>query len=180
MRSPAARRPLPHASPHIPPTRKPHVDDPTLFVDLAFPAFHLIPPGKEAELRLVLRSNRVPDEIMDDIIAFVPLAFGRVLLDGTGPHLSPEYATIDAGGTTRGAGRLMDHPVYAAAHTAATQIMARQELGEMVVSAALWSSEFRAVQEALAAGSNPADLVGAPPVITRSAPARRPWWRFWG
>ncbi|MBB4639245.1 hypothetical protein [Longimicrobium terrae] len=154
------------------------MDDPTLFVDLAFPAFHLIPPGKEAELRLVLRSNRVPDEIMDDIIAFVPLAFGRVLLDGTGAQLSPDYATMDAAGTMRDAGRLVDHPVYAAAHRAATEIIARQELGEMVVSAALWSSEFRAVQEALAAGSDPADLVGAPPVITRPA-AARPWWRFW-
>lgn len=156
------------------------MDDPTLFVNLAFPAFHLIPPGKEAELRLVLRANRVPDEIMDDIIAFLPLAFGRVLLEGTGAQFSPDYATMDADGQTRIAGRLADHPVYATARVAATQLIDHQELGEMVVSAALWSSEFRAYHEAMNAGSDPADLVGAPPVIVRPAAAKRPWWRFWG
>lgn len=155
------------------------MDDPSLFVDLALPAFHLIPPGKESELRVVLRSNRVPDEIMDDIIAFVPLAYGRVLLDGTGAQLSPDYKTMDSRGETRNAGRLMDHPVFAAAHRSASELVARQSLGEMVVSAALWSSEFRAFHEATNAGSDPGDLVGEPPVIA-TGKEPRPWWKLWG
>ena len=143
-------------------------------------------PGDWAGLRAALAAAGVPAGLAGDVTAFVPIAFGRALLDGMGIGFSPEYAVAEGADGVRVAGLLGDHPVYAAATARAEQILALRQGGDAFVAAAVWSSEFAAVNQALHAGSNPAELEAGPPVILRDAePAgavagRRPWWRFRG
>ena len=79
-----------------------------------------------------------------------------------------------------------------AAAALAARMVENREGGEDFVSVAVWSAEFSAVNQALNAGSNPADLVAGPPAIVDRGPsgdppparrpvhATRPWWKPWG
>lgn len=177
--------------------------DPGLAIERALPAFSAVRPGDWSGLRAAVVKAGVPGPLAAEVLAFVPIAFGRALLDGMGIEFAPEYATADAAGGTRTAGLLADHPVYAAAAARAAGMMERQEGGDAFVAVAVWSSEFSAVNQALNAGSNPADLAGAPPLVmldggddvgatpapspaAKPAPApappqaAKPWWRIWG
>jgi hypothetical protein len=155
-------------------------------IERALPAFSTVQPGDWAGLRAALAAAGVPAALVSDITAFVPIAFGRALLDGMGIGFSPEYAVADDGAGVRIAGRLIGHPVYVAAAAKARQILALRQGGDAFVAAAVWSSEFAAVNQALHAGSNPSGLEAGPPVILQDAepagaPAgKRPWWRFRG
>lgn len=166
--------------------------DPAVAVERALPVFAQVRAGDWAGLRAAVVKAGVTGPLAAQVLAFVPIAFGRALLDGMGIGFAPEYATADAGGGSRFAGLLADHPVYAAAAARAAGMMQRQEGGDAFVAVAVWSSEFSAVSQALNAGSNPADLQGAPPLLmldpeeaavsvkSGGKPAGKPWWRVWG
>jgi hypothetical protein len=138
-------------------------------IERALPAFSTVQRGDWAGLRAALAAAGVPAALASDITAFVPVAFGRALLDGMGIGFSPEYAVADGGGGVRVAGQLIDHPVYAAAAAKAQQVLALRQGGDAFVAAAVWSSEFAAVNQALHAGSNPSDLVAGPPLVLQDA-----------
>ncbi|HYH79135.1 MAG TPA: hypothetical protein VEX86_05040 [Longimicrobium sp.] len=162
-------------------------------VSRALPVFSTARQNDWAGLRADIAQTGVPAALAADVAAFMPIAFGRELLNGMGIEFSPDYATHGAGTGVRIAGRLADHPVYAAAAALAAGLMERQEAGDEFVGVAVWSAEFSAANQALHAGSQLSDLVAAPPVILgddepASAPApapspgekSRPWWRVWG
>ena len=170
--------------------------NPLAAVQRSLPAFSSVPTGDWAALEAAIVRSGVPPSVAADVIAFMPLAFGRVLLDGMGIEFSSEYATPASAAEGRTVGSLVEHPMYAGAHMMASGMLARQADGDALVSTALWSSEFSAVNQALHAGSSTSDLVAGPPVIIglagpeSAAPAAaadagdakraRPWWRFWG
>lgn len=117
------------------------------------------------------------------LIEFVPLAFGRSLLDGMGIQFEDYYVRIDAEGRERVRRKLADEPVYAAALKLAPIVL--QSMGqEAFVAIATRSAELEAVNNALNAGSNPADLQASPPVMVWAEEpppvASKPWWKFWG
>jgi len=156
-------------------------------VERALPGFRATTPGDWDALHDALSRAGVADRMADDVAALMPIAFGRELMDGMGVEFSPEYAAPGSDGEVRIAGSLAEHPVYAAAAALAAGMVANRQGGEDFVSVAVWSAEFAAVNEALNAGSNPADLVSAPPVIVCHGPAagqpdtaKRPWWKPWG
>jgi hypothetical protein len=156
-------------------------------VERALRVFSTVPPNDWSALRDGLSGAGVPGPMAGDVAAFMPIAFGRELLNGSGMEFSPDYAT-HAGGATKIAGKLAEHPVYAAAAALATRMVERREGGDAFVAVAVWSSEFLAANEALNAGSQLADLVAGPPVIIgdddapapAAAEAKRPWWKVWG
>jgi hypothetical protein len=157
--------------------------DPAAAVERSLPAFSAVRPGDWSALEAAVRAAGVPASLAAEVVAFVPIAFGRALLDGMAVEFSPEYATP---GTAAGrtAGPLADHPVYAAAAARAAEMLARQEGRGAFVDTAVWSAELAAVNEALHAGSDPANLVAGPPLVTlptedapADPPARRSWWR---
>ncbi|HEX2078507.1 MAG TPA: hypothetical protein VHG08_12385 [Longimicrobium sp.] len=161
--------------------------DASTAVERALPVFAAVAPNDWSALRNGLARAGVPQPLAGDVAAFMPIAFGRELLNGTGIKFSPEYAIHTAGAGAQVAGRLAGHPVYAAAAALATRMVERREGGDAFVAVAVWSSEFLAANEALNAGSELADLVAGPPVIINDdAPAppapetKRPWWRVWG
>jgi hypothetical protein len=156
-------------------------------VERALPLFSAIEPNEWKALRSALRKAGLPAELAADVAAFMPIAFGRALLDGMGVDFSDRYVAQDAGGRMSMGGTLADHPVYAAAAAHARRMIERQEGGDAFVGVAVWSTEFAAVNQALHAGSNPADLVVSPPILLRDEPeaadpggARKPWWKVWG
>lgn len=168
--------------------------DPETTIERALPAFSAARNGEWEDLESALASAGIPAALADDVLTLVPLAFGRALMGGMGIGFSPEYSVADSAGNVRPGGRLADHPLYAAAAARAREIFASTENRDTGVAAAMWSSELSAVNQALHAGSNPADLVTSPPVLMlpeaqeasaptgtiRAQPEKRPWWRFWG
>jgi len=169
--------------------------DPAVAVERALPAFEQVRTGDWSGLEAAVVEAGVPAPLASQVLAFMPIAFGRALLDGMGIGFSPEYAIADAASGSRPAGLLADHPVYAAAAARAAGMMQRQEAGDAFAAVAVWSSEFSAVNQALNAGSDPADLEAAPPLLlldpasgpsakAADGPAAKatgkPWWRFWG
>jgi hypothetical protein len=134
-------------------------------------------------------------------VLFVPLACGRLLMAGLGIRFSSLYVLLSADGTPVERGTIDDAPIYIAAQAAAA---ARRDL---VKAVALRSAEVNAVNQALNAGSNPANLAMAPIVAfaegptelgasraralltslladmhhgeSQERPAAKAWWRFW-
>lgn len=166
--------------------------DASTAVARALPVFSATGPNDWAELRAGLVRAGVPEPLADDVATFMPIAFGRELLNGAGMEFSPEYAVATAD-EVKVAGKLAEHPVYAAAAALASGMMDRQEGGEAFVSVAVWSSEFSAANEALHAGAELSNLVAGPPVIMQndstspappsgatSSSEKRPWWKVWG
>jgi|GEM_PF-1782772 len=166
-------------------------------VQQSLQAFSSVPTGDWAALEAAIVRAGVPPAVAAEVVAIMPIAFGRVVLDGMGIEFSPDYATPESAAEGRAAGSLVEQPMYVGAHMMASGMMGRQAGGDALVSTALWSSEFSAVNQALNAGSNPSDLVVGPPLITGlgggSGPAdsaaaatdpagagKRPWWRVWG
>jgi hypothetical protein len=148
--------------------------DPRPAVERALPAFSQVRPGDWAGLRAALVRAGLPAGRASEVSAFMPIAFGRALMDGMGVTFSPEYGVADGSGSTRTVGRLADHPVYAAAEAKVAEMMESQEDGDALVGVALWSSEFSAVNQALNAGSNPADLEAGPPLLIPDADGEAP------
>jgi hypothetical protein len=113
---------------------------------------------------------------------FVPLALGRaILLEGIGIALPDSYLMIH--GEAREEKKLADEKFFAATKWLASTLGADYGVNTVGV-VALLSAEVQAVNDALNAGAQPADLVASLPVVTwvdgvDDAPPR-PWWKFWG
>lgn len=157
-------------------------------VERALPVFSTAAPNDWVGLQAAIARAGVPQALAADVAAFMPIAFGRELLNGTGIQFSPDYATHTADAGVKVAGRLAGQPVYAAAAALAAGMMERQEAGDAFVGVAVWSAEFIAANQALNAGSQLSDLVAGPPVIMQDEPAapaaaaekKKPWWQVWG
>ena len=115
-------------------------------------------------LRVALTVKFFKEHETEALVEFVPLAFGRSLLDGMGIRFEDDYVRVDAGGNERMRRRLADEPVYVAALKLAPIVM--QSMGQDAFMAiAGRSSELQAVNAALNAGSAPADLQASTPVL---------------
>lgn len=127
-----------------------------------------------------LAATGVAPVTAEQVVAFVPLAFGRVFLDGLGITFADEYTAPKDGAQVRRP--LKAHPVYRAAQAAAMK--AQREEGAQFANVALRSSECSAVNNALNAGASPENLVCGPPALLRfeatddAAPLKRRWWPF--
>ncbi|MBV8520176.1 MAG: hypothetical protein JO197_22470 [Acidobacteria bacterium] len=133
-------------------------------------------------LAWLIRSGvKKPDAIRAQ--RFVPLAFGRVLIEGMGVALDDTYVRVNHDGS-REERTLSGEEFFT---TALRIAKAGQVPAALFTPIALLSSEVQAVNAALSAGANAEDLVASPAVIewpdeTPAAPAAssRPWWKFWG
>ena len=116
-----------------------------------------------------------------DVVEFVPLAFGRALMDGMGVQFDDEYVRVDDAGKERLRKKLADEPMFAAALAAAPEVM-RDSGQDAFAAIAMQSSELQAVNQALNAGVSADGLIASVPVMVWSdeppAPAK-PWWKFW-
>ena len=132
----------------------------------------------EAVVGMALAIAGLTSEQAHDAIRFIPLAFGRELLRGTGVALPDTFVRVFAG--QREEVRLEDEQFFRGA-TWLAPALARELGGEAFGVIAMQSAEVRAVNEALHAGSQPRDLVIGPPVVECAYPRRPPvpWWKIW-
>jgi hypothetical protein len=118
----------------------------------ALPVFHAHPDAADGELVEFLKAAGVP--AAERVVAFLPIAYGRRLLDG----LVELPATFLVGGREH---RLTDDPIYAAADHLACTEATKADVGAI----GMRSAEVSVVNQALNAGSNPADLLLSPPIL---------------
>lgn len=111
------------------------------------------------------------------VIAFVPIAFGRVLLDGTGITLSDTYLVERDGQMVER--RFDDEDVYRTAYALAKSGQVTAPVFNVI---ARTSSEVDAANQALNAGAQLENLVAGPPALTMILDDTEPpkkWWEFW-
>ena len=146
-------------------------------------AIRLLAEGEADNFIVVLMETEgVTAPVAERAVAFVPLAFGRLLLSGMGITFAEEC--LMAHGESTVTLPLKTIPVYQAALAAAQQSQSAAEFSPV----ALRSSEVAAVNNALNNGSQPQKLILGPPVLTgveateeEIAAAKKPkksWWPF--
>lgn len=126
----------------------------------ALPIFAAIEKGDLDGLLRALRSVGFSDVAAAELVEFMPLAFGRVLLEDVGVQLPEHYIRMDKGGIRH---LLADEPVYCEAVAAAREALQSDEAAFVAVAAR--SSELRAVNRALHEGSKLDDVFLSPPAI---------------
>ena len=134
--------------------------------------------GDSVMLQALLRGSGLSQAQAHDAVRFIPLAFGREILSGLGVTLPDTYICVI--GDRREEKRLKDEPFFRGADTL-VRILASDYGSDVITAIAMQSAELDAVNQALHAGSDPADLVAGPPVIECEDIPRppKPWWKFW-
>jgi hypothetical protein len=116
-----------------------------------------------------------------DVIRFVPLALGRDVLTGLGVDFPDTYVRIRKGSDAQEERSLAAEPFFAKTKELAP-VLAAEHGFDAVANVAMSSSEFQALNSALNAGADPANLVAGPPVMEwerDDSSAEKPWWKFW-
>lgn len=143
------------------------------------------PAAQDAEVIDALKGAGVPPARAYELVLWVPMAFGRRVLEGADLRPPETYllATPDPAGETRR--HLRDEEVFVASCAMIDRFLAEGMANDQFLAIAGRSAEFKAVNEALLAGSEMANLVLAEPVVwlpgrgDGAADSNKPWWRVW-
>jgi len=130
-----------------------------------------------------LETTGCPPQLAEKLVAFLPLACGRLLLAGSGVVLSRSFRPMNRDGSVGGPRKLESDPCW-------LEIEAFLPRGSTVMREAIGivgrrSAELDAANKAAARGSRLADLVGAEPIFLFVEPVEdpprqiSPWWAFW-
>jgi hypothetical protein len=160
----------------------------------------------EADLEPVLHEllrQGVARELAEKVIVFVPLAFGRLVLDRVGVAYSSDFTRAATDGTYASKYRLDDEPIYRQAVLLAPSYAASPRYGQAFEAVCAWSGEVSIVSDALGRNDDPRTITLGPPVISMPpaedrkihdvaraiAPSVKPaaagasrakrWWQFW-
>ena len=157
------------------------------------------PEIDDGDLIALLESRGVEETIAERIVRFAPVAFGRALLADMGIAFSDDFLRFDGDGNLIFSGKLSADDVFATSVAS----VATHSNSSAYQTIALSSSEVHSVNQALNAGSNPADLVLAPVAIFDQLPTdagmerahqhltkilrphsptqrqEKAWWKFW-
>jgi hypothetical protein len=117
-----------------------------------------------------------------ELLIWVPMAFGRAVLEGPDFRLPASFQLMSSDGQKMTRRRLADEPVYVEARRIAIAFARGNFSKSNFVAIAGRSAEFKAVNDALQHGSELKNLQPAEPVITfpdQVPPQRKPWWKFW-
>lgn len=158
------------------------------------------PEIEDMDMMELLESEGATKSVAERTIRFVPVAFGRKLLEDLGVTFSNEFVRVDAHGKILSTGKLSEDEVFNAS-LAATDTCSSSNALEAIP---LMSPEVNAVNTALNAGSNPTDLLLGPVTIFdehptdaglqrmqnemaaqlqadhgEPQPSAKPWWKFW-
>ncbi len=147
-------------------------------------ALHLLAQDLvEDEVITRLVASGCPPDRAEKLVAFLPLACGRILLADMGITFSPTFRAVDRDGRVGAPQKLSADPEWKLAQSLIDTAKAERLAAHR--TAGVRSAEFDAVNKALLNGSKPADLVGSDPIfllsetsIVRDA-TKRPWWAFW-
>jgi hypothetical protein len=127
------------------------------------------PDTDEKELIPTLVKSSVDDSLAEELIAFVPLAFGRLVMRRTGAKLQETYRTKDSNGQARSY-LLLDQPVYVTALQVARSWQTKGITGANFLAVAGRTPEVRALNKFLQQGSEPKALLFGEPLLMRIRP----------
>jgi hypothetical protein len=134
----------------------------------AVAAIHRLADRPDEEIVRALVSQGADPALAEKLVDFVPIAFGRPVLERLGVRPSEEGVLLSGDGERRF--RLMDDPVFADAIALARGAYARGTMPTDVFRAvAMRGAELRAVNEALASGAKAQDLKLSSPCFSPSA-----------
>lgn len=102
-----------------------------------------------------------------ELVRFVPIALGRLFLEGLGIRFSSEYLKLDAEGNLLERGKIDDIAVFSLVMGKGTSVVSGRLVGQLGPR----SSEVHAVNAALHAGSKSEGLIAAPPLIFDEPPS---------
>ena len=133
------------------------------FVDVVTAA----PDAQEDSIVAALTAQGFSGALAERLVAFVPLAFARVVLEERGARFSEGYQMRDLDGGRIQYGRLPEEEVYLAARQYATRAGTEDE---RVLEVAQRSAEMDAAQKLLRPGEDVGILVFTEPVLLRVLP----------
>jgi hypothetical protein len=120
----------------------------------------------EGEVFSELVEAGVPEALADRAFKFTQIVAGRALLAGIGVRFSEGYFCFDRDGEVVESGRLADEPCFAAA----SRLAERYGRTPGFLHLAMTSADLNAVNQALHAGSQPAELTTSPAGLFLEAP----------
>jgi len=142
----------------------------------------------ETILDALLKSGMAQYRIFE-LLIWVPMAFGRAVLERPELQLPATYQLMSADGQSFTHRSLVDEPVYVEALRLAAVLTREGFARNDFLAIAGRSSEFKAVNEALLNGSELKNLVASEPVISfpddslepssTAKQTKRPWWKLW-
>lgn len=159
-------------------------------VKIALPVFAAYKDSDWEVLGQALKNANIPHSLADKLLEFMPLAFGRVFLEGMNIQFETFYLRYDPATKREQRRKLNDEPVYTESHWAASEIVAANAAGEAFQAVVFRSSEVHAVNNALNGGSKPENLLMSPPVLMWKSEDENPKsdsesqvtkkrWQFW-
>ena len=120
---------------------------------------------EDFELSKAFVKNGITLNVAERLIEFVPLAYARAFLEGSGARFENYYQRVNENGKLVESEKLIDVPIYAEAFKLAQQEINTDFDKEKFISIAWRSAEMRVLNEALSKGSKIEDLVFAPPTL---------------
>ena len=140
---------------------------PNQAINLLVAAARSHPDSDDESLIASLCAQACPREEAHGALLFAPLAFGRTFLDRMGIEFSSLYVLFSEEGEVLEEGELTDHPFFVAALDEAGKFEDRADLKPL----AFRSSEVKAINQALNAGSKPHNLLMSPAALFVSQPS---------
>lgn len=140
---------------------------------------------EDGDVRTDLINAGVEEALASRLVEFVPMAFGRALLEASGAQFPQTYQRYGRDGKIIPARALSSQPVWRAVVEYARRALERGlTVDEMLV--AKRSAEYRLADELLTDGSRLEDLRFTAPLFgwpdeadDEPLPPAKPWWNFW-
>ena len=144
------------------------------YIDLAVAKAH----ASEDDLSSDLQRAGFEIGLAERAIAFVPMAFARLVLQGA--KFPDEFEIQDPDSGLRSRGRFVDEPVFVAAQARAEELGASDPRTRQIADR---SAEMGVAKQLMRPGSSPSSIGFVEPVLMRiplgPKSARKPWWRLW-
>jgi hypothetical protein len=157
-------------------------------IEAALPVFEKHKNSEDDVVEQALKSAGIPSQTAVRLVEFMPLAFGRVFMDGMGITFEENYIRLNRKTKQEKRGKLADEKFYTESLSFARQIVGQQTYSKAFQAVALRSAEVNAVNNALNNGSKPENLVLSSPVFlweeenqndVSESKQSKSWWRFW-
>jgi hypothetical protein len=142
------------------------------------------PDWDDQEISQELKNKGISPLHAEQLIAFVPLAFGRVFFAENGPRFSPYYELHDLKYSRKIRLPLLDEPVFMQATELAQKWWATNTLCDQAHTIACRSAEASVIVELTQNGTSLSDIGFTDPLMLRlpfpDAKSRKKlWWKFW-
>jgi hypothetical protein len=134
-------------------------------MQLAIPVFAEYKDSDPFELKEALIKTDIAPWLAEKLLQFMPLAFARVYMNGMGIKFADDYICLNPQTKKEILKRFDDEPVYQDSLEVAFYIINNNLVSEAFQAIIFRSCELNALNNLLAKGSNPENILVGPPVL---------------